>query len=52
MDVIGTPVDDEDLSFIKHENAIKYIKSFPKREKTNFQEKYPGTDPRGVELLN
>lgn len=39
------------MTFIKQENAIRYIKSFPKRDKIDFQEKYPGTDSTGIELL-
>jgi serine/threonine protein kinase len=41
----------EDLEFIKKENAIKYIKSFPKREKADLIDKYPGTNEAGIELL-
>ena len=40
------------MDFIKQENAIKYIKSFPPRSKLDLQEKYPGTDSLGLELLN
>ena len=52
FEVIGTPTSPEDLDFIKQENAIKYIKSFPPRSKLDLQEKYPGTDTLGLELLN
>lgn len=51
FDVIGTPSTNEDLSFIKQENCVKYIKSFPKRGRIDFEEKYPGTNPSGLELL-
>lgn len=52
FDVIGTPSEDEDLSFIHQANAIKYIKNFHKRDKCNFQEKYPGTPDEALHLLN
>jgi hypothetical protein len=41
----------DDLDFIKQENCIKYIKSFPKREKQDLEDKYPGTDPKGIQIL-
>ena len=44
FEVIGTPNDPEDLNFIKQENAKKYIRSFPKKDKLDLFEKYPGTD--------
>ena len=50
--MIGTPQGQEDLSFIEQEKAVGYIKSFKKREKLDLEEKYPGTDPRGLELLS
>lgn len=40
------------MDFIVQEKAIKYIKSFPKRDKIDLTEKYPGTDPVGLELLS
>ena len=52
FDVIGTPQDLEDLAFIKDEQGIKYIKSFPFKEKLDLGDKYPGTDERGIELLS
>jgi len=33
FEVIGTPTCSEDLDFIYQENALKYIKSFPRRQK-------------------
>jgi serine/threonine protein kinase len=32
--------------------VIKYIKSFPFRDKLDLKDKYPGTDERGIELLS
>ena len=51
FDVIGTPEGEEALSWIEQEKALKYIKSFPKREKVDLMEKYPGTDEAGIILL-
>lgn len=52
FDVIGTPSESEDLSFLKQENAIKYIKSFKPREKTDLLDKYPGTHEDGISILS
>ena len=49
--MIGTPQTVEDTSFIKEEKYIDYIKGFDKRDKMDLQEKYPGTEPRGIKLL-
>jgi hypothetical protein len=46
--VIGTPSEPEDLSFIRQDKAKDYIKSFPKRDPLNLEDKYPGTDPQGL----
>mmetsp|Transcript_17744 Transcript_17744/g.16978 ORF Transcript_17744/g.16978 Transcript_17744/m.16978 type:complete len:95 (+) Transcript_17744:778-1062(+) len=40
------------MHFIQQENAIKYIKSFKKKERVDFQDKYPGTQPEGLDLLS
>jgi mitogen-activated protein kinase 1/3 len=39
------------LLFIKDEKAMKYLKSFPQKEKYDLFDKYPGTDERGIKLL-
>ena len=52
FEVIGTPEGLDDLDFIQQDNAIKYIKSFPKRAKLDLQDKYPGTDEAGLALLS
>ena len=52
FEVIGTPEGVDDLDFIQQENAIKYIKSFPKRDKLDLQDKYPGTNMDGLALLS
>ena len=51
FDVIGTPTSEDQTAWIQHEKALKYIKSFPKREKLDLMEKYPGTDDAGLRLL-
>lgn len=51
FEVIGTPCTPEDLSFIKQEKAVRYIKSFPKKDRMDLLDKYPGTDERGLNLL-
>ena len=48
--MIGTP-SEEDTKFIKAESSIEYLKKFPKRNQIDFEEKYPGTDPLGLDLL-
>lgn len=39
------------MKFIKQENFKQYIKSFGEKERLDLQEKYPGTDVRGLNLL-
>jgi hypothetical protein len=43
FDVIGTPETEEETKWIEHDKAKKYIHSFPKRERLDLAEKYPGT---------
>lgn len=51
--VIGTPGEDEDLSFIKHEKALKYLRCFKPCPKMDLgQDMYPAVDKRGIKLLN
>jgi len=52
FEVIGTPSEPDDFNFIHQENAMKYIKGFPKQEKLDLAEKYPGTKKEGLELLS
>ena len=49
--VIGTPDPDEDLGFLQNEQSRDYVRSFPKIERVNLEEVYPGTDSRGLQLL-
>ena len=51
--VIGTPVNDEDLSFIKDDTAIKYLKCFKPCPRQNLGElMYPAVDKKGIDLLS
>jgi serine/threonine protein kinase len=36
---------------LKSKESQEYVRSFPKRERVNLAELYPGTDARGIELL-
>ena len=47
---IGTP-SEEDMSFITDEQALSYIKSFPRREPTNLRQMYPECEEEGLTLL-
>jgi mitogen-activated protein kinase 1/3 len=49
--VIGTPDENEDLSFIKHEEAKKYLKCFKACPKSDLGEMYPAVDKGGIRLL-
>lgn len=51
FDVIGTPSDETLEDLLDDEETVEYAKSFPKRERQNFKEMYPGTDNRGIQLL-
>ena len=47
---MGTP-SEEDMNFIKIEGFKQYIKTFANKERMDLREKYPGTDVRGLKLL-
>jgi mitogen-activated protein kinase 1/3 len=49
--VIGTPNTDDDLDFIKHDNAKKYIKFFKPCKPVDLKDMYPATDDKGLNLL-
>ena len=51
FEVIGTPRDEADLSFITSEKSLAYVKSYPPQEPLDLEDKYPGTDPEGLRLL-
>lgn len=48
FDVIGTPTDETLEELLDDEETIEYAKTFPKRERQNFKDMYPGTDDRGI----
>lgn len=48
--VLGTPKSD-DISYIKNENVLKFIRTLPKRSKQSFKNLFPGTNPLGLDLL-
>lgn len=52
FEVIGTPNSDTELEFLQSKESIKYVKSFPKRERANLKDVYPGTESRGIQLLH
>ncbi|KRX06315.1 Protein kinase-like domain [Pseudocohnilembus persalinus] len=49
--VLGTP-SPEDMSYIGNENAIKYIRSLPKRSKQKLENLYPKTNPLLLDLID
>lgn len=49
--MIGTPKSGEDLSFIKHEEAQRYLKCFRPCEPIDLSEMYPAVEDRGLDLL-
>ena len=51
FDVLGTPKD-EDVSYVTDAKAIGYLKSFTPIERVDMQQRYPGTTPEGIDLLN
>ena len=51
FDVIGTP-SDEDINRVKHDKARMYLKGLAHRPGVPLKEKYPGADPRAIDLLS
>ena len=49
--MLGTPTQ-EDMKYIGNENAIKYIKSLPKRTKQNWEKLFPEIKPQAADLLS
>lgn len=49
--VLGTPSPDE-MAYIGNENALKYIKSLPKRSKQSWQNLYPKANTQCLDLLS
>ena len=50
ISVLGTPNYD-DISYITNEQALKYIKSLPKRSKQSFEKLFPKANPMALDLL-
>ena len=50
ISVLGTPTFD-DISYITNEQAMKFIKSLPKRSKQSFQKLFPKANPLAIDLL-
>ena len=52
FEVIGTPTGEGDLDFIQNDpKALEYVKSFKAQSPIDLEDKYPATDPRGLEIL-
>ncbi len=51
FDVIGTPTDD-DINNIASAKARNYLKSLPRKPKMSSRTRYPGADPKAIDLLN
>ncbi|KAH8383369.1 hypothetical protein KR009_008253 [Drosophila setifemur] len=50
IDIMGTP-SDEFISRISNPNASNYVKTYPLRERCNFQEIFPSANPLALDLL-
>jgi len=50
LSILGTP-DDETLTRIGSERALRYIRSLPKTQKIPFSELYPNANPLALDLL-
>lgn len=51
ISVLGTPSPD-DMKYIGNENAIKYIKSLPKRSKQGWDKLFSNIKPQAADLLS
>lgn len=51
FEVIGTPTDQEDTSFITSEGTMKFLTTFPEMKAVDLKSKYPATEERGIYLL-
>jgi serine/threonine protein kinase len=50
ISVLGTP-SPSDMKYIGNEQALKYIKSLPRRSKHSFQRLFPKANPLALDLL-
>lgn len=52
FDVIGTPAPEDNIEdFLEKQESVDCVRKTAPRERANLQDKYPATDPRGIELL-
>ncbi|ETO05821.1 mitogen-activated protein kinase 13 [Reticulomyxa filosa] len=51
FDVIGTPTR-EAIAKIADEKAQRHLLNLPYKPRTDFSQKFPGTSPEGIDLLN
>ena len=51
FNVLGTPQDNMDISFISDSQAENYIQIFSNKSGTNLEEKYPNSSPDSIDLL-
>lgn len=51
FDVLGTPTDPT-LIQLCSSKVLKYLRTWPKRQKTNFATLFPRCEPLGLDLLN
>ncbi|WFD41982.1 mitogen-activated protein kinase [Malassezia psittaci] len=50
-ELLGTPPD-EVIQTICSENTLRFVQSLPKRERVDFRERFPDTDPEALDLLD
>jgi mitogen-activated protein kinase 1/3 len=50
FDIVGTPTAQE-IAKIENDRARSYLRSLPAKKKLNLARRYPGADPRALDLL-
>ena len=51
FNVLGTPQDDMDISFVSDEQAEEYIHIFSHKPGVSLEDKYPNSSPEALDLL-
>lgn len=51
LDTLGTPDPESDLTFLSDKEALKYLKSMPKRAKSKLKLHYPNADTDTLDIL-
>lgn len=51
FNVLGTPNDDMDISFVSDSQADDYIQIFSHKPGVSLEEKYPNSSPEAIDLL-